>query len=210
MTHTQESNFVRIADGLDVDPLLKLLDAKPELWKEIQIRQQFTGSPHKDTESIYVRGPLKMSQYYVLWDTGSYDYPCMEYLEPALVPLMRPILKKLQVEDMGRVLIVNLKPSGHVTKHNDQGTYADHYQRFHLVLKTNQWCSQTCGNQKQKFEVGDVWWFNHKKVHTADNVGMTDRVHIIFDCKTKYFSMDGVTVTGDIAVTLDECGVVND
>ena len=110
----------------------------------------------------------------------------MEYLEPALVPLMRPILKKLQVEDMGRVLIVNLKPSGHVTKHNDQGTYADHYQRFHLVLKSNQWCSQSCGDQKQKFEVGEVWWFNHKKLHTADNVGMTDRVHIIFDCVTKY------------------------
>ena len=186
MTHTQESNFIRIADGLDVKPLLKLLDAKPELWKEIEIRQQFTGSPHKDTESIYVRGPLKMSQYYVLWDTGSYDYPCMEYLKPALVPLMRPILEKLEVKDMGRVLIVNLKPSGHVTKHNDQGTYADHYQRFHLVVKSNQWCSQTCGNQKQKFEVGEVWWFNHKKVHTADNVGTTDRVHIIFDCVTKY------------------------
>ena len=56
-----------------------------------------------------------MSTYYVLWDTGSYDYPCMEYLKPALVPLMRPILEKLEVEDMGRLLIVNLKPSGHVT-----------------------------------------------------------------------------------------------
>ena len=48
-----------------------------------------------------------MSAYYVLWDTGSYDYPCMEYLKPALVPLMRPILEKLEVEDMGRLLIVN-------------------------------------------------------------------------------------------------------
>ena len=63
MTHTQESNFVRIADGLDVKPLLKLLDAKPELWKEIEIRQQFTGSPHKDTESIYVRGPINYCSY---------------------------------------------------------------------------------------------------------------------------------------------------
>ena len=35
MTHTPECNFVRIAEGLDVEPLLKLLDAKPELWKEI-------------------------------------------------------------------------------------------------------------------------------------------------------------------------------
>jgi len=186
MTHTPESNFVRIAEGLDVEPLLKLLDAKPELWKEIQERQRFTKSPHKDTECIYVRGPYAMSHYYVMWDTGSYDYPCMEYLKDALVPLMQPILKKLEVKDMGRVLIVNLKPSGHVTKHNDQGKYADHYSRFHIVVKSNQWCSQTCGDQKQKFEVGEVWWFNHKKLHTADNVGMTDRVHIIFDCVTKY------------------------
>ena len=210
MTHTADSNFIRVAHGLDVKPLLKLLDDKPELWTEITARQSTTNSPHKDTECIYVRGPLKMSVYYVMWDTGSYDYPCMKYLKDALIPLMRPILEKLEVKEMGRVLIVNLKPSGHVTKHNDQGSYADHYSRFHLVLKTNEWCSQTCGDQKQKFEVGEVWWFNHKKVHTADNVGMTDRVHIIFDCVTKYFSMDGVTVTGDTAVTLDECGVVND
>lgn len=187
MTHTKCSNFVRIAEGLDVEPLLKLLDDKPELWKEIETRQKFTGSPHKDTESIYVRGPLKMSAYYVLWDTGSYDYPCMEYLKDALVPLMRPVLEQLGVKDMGRLLIVNLKPSGHITKHSDQGTYADHYQRFHLVLKTNQWCSQTCGDEEQKFEEGEVWWFNHKKLHTAHNVGMTDRVHIIFDCVTDYF-----------------------
>jgi hypothetical protein len=34
MTHTPECNFVRIAEGLDVEPLLKLLEAKPELWKD--------------------------------------------------------------------------------------------------------------------------------------------------------------------------------
>ena len=113
MTHTKY--FKRIAQGLDVDPLLELIDAKPELWKEITARQKFTKSPHKDTECIYVRGALKMTPYYVLWDTGSYDYPCMEYLKPALVPLMRPLLEKLEVEEMGRVLIVNLKPCGHVT-----------------------------------------------------------------------------------------------
>ena len=69
---------------------------------------------------------------------------------------------------------------------------------------------QTCGDEEQRFEVGDVWWFNHKKDHTAHNVGTTDRVHIIFDCVTKYFAMDGVTVSNKGAVTLDESGVVND
>ncbi len=36
MTHTKY--FRRIAEGLDVEPLLQLLDAKPELWKEIETR----------------------------------------------------------------------------------------------------------------------------------------------------------------------------
>ena len=208
MTHTKY--FKRIATGLNVDPLVKLLDAKPELWKQITARQNATGSAHKDTECIYVRGPLTMSIYYVIWDTKAYDYPSMDYLKPALIPLLKPVLEKLQVTKMGRVFVVNLKPCGHVTKHNDQGKYADTYSRFHLVLKSNKHCYQTCGDEEQRFEVGDVWWFNHKKDHTAHNVGTTDRVHIIFDCVTKYFSMDGVTVTNKQAVTLDECGVVND
>ena len=132
MTHTKY--FRRIAEGLDVEPLLQLLDAKPELWKEIQARQKFTGSPHKDTETIYVRGALKMTSYHVIWDVGSYDYPCMQYLKSALVPLMRPVLEGLGVKDLGRVLIVNLKATGQITRHIDQGAYAEHYERFHLVL----------------------------------------------------------------------------
>ena len=182
MTPTKSSNFRRIAEGLDVEPLLQLLDAKPELWKEIEARQKFTGSPHKDTETIFVRGPLKMNHYYVIWDTGSYDYPCMEYLKSALIPLLRPILEQLGVKDMGRVLIVNLKPSGHVTKHIDQGTYADRYQRFHLVLRSNQHCFQTSGSELRRFDVGDVWWMNNKELHTAHNVGDSPRIHVIFDC----------------------------
>ena len=106
MTLTKSSNFRRIAKGLDVEPLLQLLDAKPELWKEIQTRQKFINSPHKDTETIHVRGALKMSAYYLMWDIGAYDYPCMEYFKPALVPLMRPILDKLEVKEIGRVMIV--------------------------------------------------------------------------------------------------------
>ena len=47
MTHTKY--FRRIAYGLDVEPLLELLDARPELWDEITTRQNMTKSPHKDT-----------------------------------------------------------------------------------------------------------------------------------------------------------------
>lgn len=212
MIHTKRSkqpddNFIRIAEGLDVGPINKLLAAKPELWDEITARQKSSNSAHKDTECIFVRGPLKMSHYYVMFDLGAYDYPVMDYLERALVPLLKPVLDWLEVEEMGRVLIVKLKPGGHVNAHDDQGAYADHYARFHLVLQSNKDSSQTCGEQNQVFNVGDVWWFDHKQVHTADNAGDTDRVHIIFDAVTNLFPMGGVPVTDDDDVILEECGV---
>ena len=181
MTHTKY--FRRIAEGLDVEPLLQLLDAKPELWDEIETRQKFTGSPHKDTETIYVRGALKMTPYHVIWDVGSYDYPCMQYLKSALVPLMRPVLEGLGVKDLGRVLIVNLKATGQVTRHIDQGAYAEHYERFHLVLKSNRHCFLTSGNWVLNLQVGECWWFNNKALHSAENNSTEeDRWHIIFDC----------------------------
>ena len=181
MTHTKY--FRRIAEGLDVEPLLQLLDAKPELWKEVEARQKFTNSPHKDTETIYVRGALKMTPYYVIWDTGSYDYPCMQYLKSALIPLLQPILKQLGVKDLGRVLIVNLKATGQVTRHIDQGAYAQHYERFHLVLRSNPHCFLTSGNWVLNLQEGEVWWFNNKALHSAENNSTEeDRWHIIFDC----------------------------
>ena len=180
---TLTKHFKCIAAGLDVEPLLQLLDAKPELWKEIETRQRFSGSPHKNTETIYVRGALKMSPYYVLWHTGAYDYPSMEYLKSALVPLLQPILKDLGVEDMGRVLIVNLKATKQVERHIDQGTYANHYERFHLVLRSNKHCFLSSGNWILNLQEGEVWWINNKVLHSAENNSTEDdRWHIIFDC----------------------------
>lgn len=88
-------NFERIATGLDVAPLLAALDAMPELWGEITLRQ---------------------------------DYP-------------------------GSVL--------------------------------------TAGGEVQHFAPGEAWWFDHKVEHTADNLGESPRIHIIFDAVTARFPMPG-------------------
>lgn len=215
MTHTKRSdwpqnNFIKLASGLDVQPLLDLIDAQPDLWREIEARQNSMNSPHRDTECIFARGPYKMTRFHVQFDLGAYDYPCMEYLKPGLMPVMSPILRGLEVDELGRVLIVKLKPGGHVSAHDDQGTYADHFARFHIVLSSNPGCTQSCGGQEQAFEVGDAWWFDHKKVHTADNTGDTDRVHIIFDATSPFFPMPGVPVSTQENDKVVESGVVHE
>lgn len=175
-------NFQRITTGLDVQPIVDCLDRLPDAWSFITQRQQFTGSPHKDTETIFLRGPYKLTPYFYQFDLGAYDYPVLDLMADALVPVLKPLLMDtLKVDELGRVLIVKLKPGGHVKAHIDQGAYADHYSRFHVALTTNDQCLQTAGDEVRHFAPGEAWWFNHKAEHTATNEGETERIHIIID-----------------------------
>lgn len=172
--------FKQIASGLKVQPLLDLLDAKPELWDQITLRQQFEGSAHKDTECIFVRGPESFTIDKYFFDVGSYDYSVMQDLASELVPLLQPLLTEtLQVKELGRVMIVKFKPGGHISEHMDEGKYADHFARFHIALKTNPKATLTVGGQTRNLDAGEAWWFNHKLKHSGDNLGDTDRIHII-------------------------------
>ena len=182
--------FERLATGLDVAPLLAALEATPELWGQITARQELPGGSHGDTECIFVRGPRALTIEDYFYDTGAFDYPAMDVLADALVPLMRPLLvETLGVTELGRVLIVRLKPGGHVGEHIDEGVYADHYSRFHIAVTGEPGSTLTAGDEVQHFAPGEAWWFDHKAVHSADNQADTPRIHIIFDAVTPRFSV---------------------
>lgn len=188
--------FERIASNLNVQPLLDKLEQMPELWEQIIIRQNFYESPHKDTETIFVRGPLRFTPEKYLMDIGSYDYEPMNALSDVLIPIMQPLLKdELKVQELGRVLIVKLHPGGHIDEHVDEGVYADYFSRFHIALKTNPRATLTVGGQTRNLDAGEAWWFNHKLKHSGDNLGDTDRIHIIFDAVTDRFPMVSVSTT---------------
>ena len=77
-------NLRRIAQGLNVQPLLDKIATKPSLWDEITIRQDYEGSAHHDTKCIILRGSKTFSQHDVQEDLGAYDYP---YIDNSLNPL---------------------------------------------------------------------------------------------------------------------------
>ena len=54
-------NLKRIAYNLDVGPLLVALDERPELWKQITVRQTVEGTSHSDTETIFARGHVSLA-----------------------------------------------------------------------------------------------------------------------------------------------------
>ncbi len=200
---TRTARFERVATDLDVEPIRARLEAMPHLWDEITARQEYSGSAHIDTQCIYPRGPYKFTPYYYMFHTGAYDYPVMDTLADVLVPILRPLLTDvLKVDELGRVLIVKLKPGGVVTPHVDEGTYADHYARFHVAVTGSDKATLTAGGETHHIEPGEAWWFDHKVEHSAQNDGDTDRIHIIIDAVTPRFPMRKVPVSDNSATTV--------
>lgn len=182
-------NFERVAEGLDVQPLLDALAARPELWGEITIRQHYPGSAHKDTEAIFLRGPYQFTFRDYMMDTTAYDYPAMDALSAQLVPLVRPVLQQLGVTELGYVMLVRLAPGGVIKPHVDEGAYADHYSRLHLALTGEPGATLTAGDETQHFAPGECWWFNHKVRHSAVNDSDQPRIHLIIDAVTPRFAV---------------------
>jgi hypothetical protein len=183
MTHMPD-NHERIATNLNVQPLLAALESLPELWDQITVRQDYPGSAHHDTQAIFLRGPRVFTFEDYMLSTVAFDYPAMEDLKTVLLPLMRPILHELDVSELGFVIIARLKAGGHIDAHVDEGTYADHYSRFHIALNDLPGATLTVGGQAQHYAPGECWWFNHKVEHFADNASDQDRIHLIFDAVT--------------------------
>jgi len=175
---------IEVMSGLNVLPLYAELMNTPS-WQDITIRQTYEGSAHADTETIFIRGPKSFYPEDYFNDLGSYDYPHMNLFPQAMV-LIEQLREMLPIIELGRVLIVKLKPGGYVTPHIDEGLYADHFARFHVVISTNSECVNTTGGQSLHWEAGSVWWFNHKMTHTATNNGLTDRIHMIVDAVTPF------------------------
>jgi len=172
---------LELLQHLDVAPLVAQIEANSGLWNRLTIRQTYPGSAHADTKCIFIRGPLGFTPELYFNDLGSADYREEQCALPAVMELVDYVCSMLGVTELGRVLLVKLKAGGAITPHVDEGSYADHFSRLHVVLTTNDQCSNVTGGHFAYWECGSVWWFDHKLEHTAFNEGETDRIHMIVD-----------------------------
>ena len=182
-------NFELLADGLDVQPLIDLLGANPELWNAITVRQEFTGTAHHDTECIFVLGPREFTPEAYFGELDALDYPAVHVLMPALLPVLKPVFDQLGITELGRILIVRLKAGGVIDEHIDEGRYAEHFSRFHVVLTATEYSELTVGGETQFMQPGETWWFNHRKPHSGSNIGTAPRIHLIFDAVTPRYKV---------------------
>lgn len=156
-----------------------------ELWDVFTARQDTPGSPHHDTRCIVLRGPVGdlLTADVVFNEIQSVDTCAVEYL-PAVRDLCIAACARLGVKELGRVMLVELAPGGHIDRHFDDGAYAAHYQRFHLVLQSDDGNTFTCGAESIHMKPGELWKFDHRAEHEVTNASARPRIHLIIDATT--------------------------
>lgn len=183
-------NFQRLASGLNVKPLLEAISRQPKLWAENTFRQDTPGSPHKDTECIFLRWAKDISLRGVFHDVTTVDYPAWESL-PEARSLVDQLVSLADAGALGRIMIAKLKPAGYIAPHADEGLYADHFERFHVCLESEPgnlfFCGNTTAGEYVHMQPGEAWWFNHKRRHEVANPSNAPRLHLIIDTVAPFF-----------------------
>lgn len=185
-------NIQLLHRGIDPIPLLKQIQAQPELFDEHKERQETPGSPHVDTQTIFLRWCQSQTIMAAFTEIPAIDYPAYAKL-PEARPIVEKVLEIVGATELGRVIIPALKGGGIIFKHSDEGAYADHYERFHVCLQAARGNVMTVELEPGvTFEgidpyPGDVFWFNHKANHMCVNSTKAFRLHMIIDAVAPKF-----------------------
>lgn len=182
------SRFLRLASGVDTLPVMLELHRQPELWDVDTHRQEYPGTPHAATKSVWVR-------YRPAGEIGGLDsfreehrnvfWPAWHKL-PALRPLVFGLMTRVCAVELGSVLVTKLPPGGEVLPHSDRGGWAPSYfnTKAHVTLAGSS--LSMCEDETVRMVQGDVWTFDNLRLHSVRADGDTDRVCLIVSmrCET--------------------------
>ena len=178
-------NFDKVMSGLyeEADAILGGIHKHKILWDWLDLRTAFEGSPHREAQDIALRGPtLRMGS--TLSDLQN-EVLCSNYVVMAQFPYIYQvclnIMYHVRGEALGRVVITKLKPGGKIYPHKDEGEAADLYDRYHLVLQGDEGNTFIVNGEKRVMLEGELWWVNNHDLHSVENRGKVDRIHMIVD-----------------------------
>ena len=171
---------------IDVFDLVASLRDRMTDFDKVTLRQEWPGSPHHDTRAIILRGPVGLGRTLPLPAGWFDDVPHEDLLPRWDWPEVRDVLReieKLAPVGLGKAMIVALRPGGSIDWHVDEGPYAQAHLRYHLPLVTNPFAHLYSGGEQAHVPVGALTFFDTSVLHSATNLGPTDRIHLIVDAR---------------------------
>lgn len=182
-------NFQQIASGVDILPLLHGIQRQPELWDQCTMRTTHKSSPHTQVNDILLRFiNLETTDEQKLMQTAldqheSINYPAFLKL-PQARPIIFDLMRRVEGERLGRVIITRLAPGKIITPHIDSGDHAEYFDRYHCILQNRPGSLFRAGNETVIMQAGEVWWFDNSEEHEVINNSTDDRLTMIIDVRT--------------------------
>jgi len=178
-------NFLKICEGINVEPIFFALQQNPQLWDQRTRRKDTAGSPHSGMSDIWVRynddteaqatGDYSKfnEMHYPIW------YPSINYLS-MIKPLSIGLMSKMGATHLGGVLITRIGPGHGIDPHIDSNWHANFYNcKLYIPLQTNKKCYNRCEDEIIVMNTGDCWYFNNNVEHEVRNNGIDERVTLI-------------------------------
>ena len=176
----RERNYLLLHRGFDVEAIRNKIerfsDAK---WLESERERRF--DVHRDTQAL------------LLIHFEDFEYTKPDYrelyveLQNELKPAVDYIAKYYQNNGfVVRLLLARLLAGGKIPKHTDAGYSLLNCHRVHIPIITNDKVVFTVGGEEKNMQVGELWEINNGLVHTVENQGDEDRIHLIIDWMPNY------------------------
>ncbi len=175
--------FYRLAEGIQVLPIMAAVARQPGLWNGDRMRQEFDKSPHSAVDDILLRFGNVLEGGVDIGD----NLEAVDRAAMLKVPCKNEILNIMRLvggSRLGRVIITRLEPGKKILPHADtQGDYAKYYTRYHLVLQGMPGSIFICGDETVSMQTGELWWFSAQDEHSVHNNSKDDRIHMLIDVR---------------------------
>lgn len=177
-------NFLKIASGVDVMPLVLALQRQPELFGRNKERQYSPDPTHREMTDVWVR----MNDRKQFDESGDWSKSCDEhdsvwYPEADAIPQVRPIvfalMARVEGERLGGILITKLPPGGKLAPHIDYGWHAGYYDKYYVALHNKPGSRFSFPDGSFEAVSGDVYWFRNDVLHSVTNDSDDDRLSMI-------------------------------
>lgn len=182
--HKKNENFhFKFHGNFDIKNIKSAISNFNDEWKINTYRQE-SYSVHQNTQS------------YTIFDVSTEWVASDPYLvvkksnNEDLINLIMPIINKLEEIHEGRVgkvLFIDLPPIKDVLPHTDKRDYLNMARRHHIPIITNDNVNFYVNGESINMKEGECWEINNSLMHSVDNQGTTNRVHLMIDIMPEKF-----------------------
>lgn len=172
----------KLWSGIDVSTLRQALLEHPELWN--QHRPRTASYVHGQVDDIWVRYNAwqnydeKLGLSHFNREHESTWYPAANVI-PELRQVSLDIMRMVEGERLGGILITRIPPGGQVQKHIDRGWHAAYYDKFALQISADPRQAFNFESESLVSAPGDIYTFDNSLIHWVTNASDVDRITLI-------------------------------